>query len=722
MKAFPFPRRILIWSLLFVVILTACQPVGQTSAPLDQKIEDSTHTPTAIIAEESPSPTPETLPENPGEANLEDEALPEFTQTPANTATPLPIVLQEIPEGFNWKQLPIQPEINQHAFDIYEHGLSLGRDPAHISVIGDCQAIPFVFLGRYGLSQYTLSGTDTRLEPMIEMYRDSFEREGAAVRGGFTAAAVLSPVRADPDLCMPGENPLECEWRINNPSIAFINLETWREEGTVDRYELYLQKIVEFTLAQGTLPILIMKADKAEAETHVINPAMARVAYQYDVPIINFWQAVQYIDNRGIDPDRDGFHLSEEGYHLKEILALRTLYDIWSVYQNEPKATPLPSPTATVTPTPVPVKPELDLPNFQCENDCLYYDLFTQSASGLVSEGIYEFNLDTLEKSLIAEGVALMDVSLDQTLFLVTRGSELFIIDRDAGTSELVIENLSRFSELNAYFTADQNTIVALTAHNNQNQILLIDTVSLQMTATVDPELNPIKLLKYPDATDIYFEAGSCTALHFCTTESIHHIETNTKRETIIEAKERLVFSPDGSSMAFRDPQYADQINYYHNPILLYEEIETGIASRRLFTFSHPGGFMVHPEITEYVYSPDSSRIFVLQDAYSDYFEKSVGLYLYLEDLDNRIVLDYGMLKGAYGSLSPIPVWSPNGEEMILLLINTENDRDFTFELFRKDMLNRFSEFEALMNPQSLDGYGYPGHAFWIQEETNGTE
>ncbi|MEE4194414.1 MAG: SGNH/GDSL hydrolase family protein [Anaerolineae bacterium] len=689
---------------------------------MNTAVQQSTQTSTGIATKISPSPTLETLPDDPGEENAEEEVLPESSQTPAVTSTPLPIVLRQVPDDFNWKQLPIQPEINQHAFEIYEHGLSLGRDPTHISVIGDCQAIPFVFLGRYGLSQYTLSGTDTRLESMIDMYRDSFEREGAAVRGGFTAAAVLSPVRADPDQCMPGENPLECEWRINNPSIAFINLETWREEGTVDRYELYLQKIVEFTLAQGTLPIIIMKADKAEAETHVINPAMARVAYQYNVPIINFWQAVQYIENRGIDPDRDGFHLSEEGYHLKEILALRTLYDIWSVYQDTPQATPLPSLTPTVTPTPMPVKPELDAPNFQCEDNCLYYDLFVQSGSGVEPEGIYEFNLDTLEKNLIAEGVALMDVSLDQNLLLVTRGSELYIVNRNARTTELVIENLAPFSELNAYFSADQNTIVALTENTNTNRLLLIDADSLRISATIEPEPNPIKLLKYPDASDIYFEAGSCTALHFCTIESIQHIETNTKRETIIEAKERLVFSPDGLSMAFRDPQYADAINYYHNPILLYEEIETGIPSRRLFSFTHPGGFMVHPEITEYVFSSDSSRIFVLQDAYSDYFEKSVGLYLYLEDLDNRIVLDYGMLKGAYGSLSPIPVWSPNGEEMILLLINTENDRDFTLELFRKDMLSRFSEFEALMDPQALDGYVYPGHAFWIQEETNETE
>ncbi len=718
MKEHSNSRLSIILILLMAAFLAGC---SQTDAPqLTNESNPLISTATSASSENvENTPTLTSADETVSSPDNEEIPVTQFTATPAITPTPLPIVLRDVPDDFNWKELPILPEINQNAIDIYEHGLSLGRDPNHVSVIGDCQAIPFVFLGRYGLKQYTLSGTDTRLEPMITAFRDSFERKGAAVRGGFTAAAILSPVRADPDMCMPGENPLECEWRIHNPSVVFINLETWREEGTVDRYELYLQKIVEFTLEQGSLPIIIMKADKAESETHVINPAMARVAYQYDVPIINFWQAVQYIDNRGIDPERDGFHLSEEGYHLKEILALRTLYEVWSLSQTETQATPMPSPTPTITPTSMPVKPSLAYPSFTCTENCLYYDLFVQSTGGIKPEGLYEFDLDTLEKRLIAKDVALMDVSNDQNMFLITKANELFLVDRVKHTSTLILENLYPFSTLNAYFDKDASLIVALAGKDNQQQIVLIDTTSLKVIQEIQTINTPVNLLKYPDASNVFFEAGLCSALHFCTVETIHQINTSTNAETTIEAKERLVFSPNGKSMAFRDPQYADEINYYHNPLLLHEDVEEGILSRRLFSFPHPGGFRVHPEITEYVYSPDGSNLFVLQDAYSDYFEKSVGLYFYLENLELRIVLEYGKLEGAYGSLSPIPVWSTDGEELILLLINTENDRDFTFELFRRDMLNRFSEFEQLMEPQTLDGYGYPNHAFWTKEDAS---
>lgn len=717
MKEHSFFRLSNILVLLLAAFFAACAQMNAAQISTQAFQSENTTIPTSGENITTSTPMIKEEPVTQSE-NDEPEATKQSTATLEATPTPLPLILRELPEDFNWKELPIQPQIDQNAIDIYEHGLSLGRDPNHVSVIGDCQAIPFVFLGRYGLKQYTLSGTDTRLETMIEAFRDSFGRNGAAVRGGFTAAAVLSPVRADPDMCMPGENPLECEWRIHNPSVVFINLETWREEGTVDRYELYLQKIVEFTLEQGSLPIIIMKADKAESETHVINPAMARVAYQYDVPIINFWQAVQYIDNRGIDPERDGFHLSEEGYHLKEILALRTLYELWSPYQTQAQTTRLPSPTPTMTPTPLPVEPKLAYPDFSCEKNCLFYDLFVQSTSGITPAGIYEFDLESLEKHLIAKEVTLMDISSDQNKFLITRTNELFLVDRAQQTSELILENLYPYSNLNAYFVVDSNLIIALAIKENEPVITLIDTYSLRITQEIKTTTNPVNLIKYANPSDVYFEAGTCTSMHFCTIESINKINTNTKEESSIEAKERLVFSPNGESMAFRDPQYADESNYYHNPLLLHENVAEGILSRRLYSFPHPGGFRVHPEITEYVYSPDGSDLFVLQDAYSDYFEKSVGLYFYLEDLDLRMVLEYGKLEGAYGSLSPIPVWSPDGSEMILLLINTENDRDFTFELFRKDMLNRFSEFEQLMDPQSLDGYGYPTHAFWIVEAT----
>jgi len=346
----------------------------------DRSLPGKTAAPTASFATntyafELPTPTaPLDTPTLQPAAQTTETTL----QTPTKTPTPQPIPTRAMPADFNWKDLPAQPEISANALAIYERGLAMGRNPKNISIVGDCQAIPYVFLGKYGIKQYTLD-TDYYLEPMIAFYRASFAREGYAVRGGFTAAGVLSPVQADPKACQPGETPLECEWRIQNPSIAIINLETWLVDGTVDRYESYLRRIVEFSIQHGTLPILITKADMAESKVPVINPAMARIAYEYDIPIVNFWHAAQFLDNHGLDPSREGFHLSTAGYDLKQKLTLFTLYDIWKAERPDLRVSAQPTEPVPVTTTAQPETTTLPAVKFQCAANCLYFDLFTSS-------------------------------------------------------------------------------------------------------------------------------------------------------------------------------------------------------------------------------------------------------------------------------------------------------------------------------------------------------
>ena len=651
-------------------------------------------------------------------------ASAEQSTEPTIKPDPQLIITRKVPADLNWKDIPIMPEITEYALAIYEQGIAMGRNPNHISVVGDCQAIPFVFLGRYGLGQFTLTGTDVALSSMIRHYRDSFAREGAAVRGGFTAASVLSPVRADPDLCRPGENPMECEWRIHNPSIVFINLETWREEGTVDRYELYLQRIVEYALERGTLPIIIMKADQSEGETPIINPAMARIAYQYNLPIINFWRSVQLLDNRGIDPAREGFHLSQEGYERKEILALRTLHTIWqqtqpAIDEVEPTRVPIATPVATPTPQP---QTGLPYPDFQCQDNCLYYDLFVQSGSGVQPLGVYEVDLNNPAPRLILENISLVDVSDDFQQILVSRGNELHLIDRTTNVTSLIVDNFFALNLQTAYFAGDTRKIVALVTIDNSQQIHFIDTISATVEKIITTDDPPISLLKQPSLETIYYETGTCQDLHFCQTTGVYSVDVDSMAETLIENKEQLAFSPDGQSMTFKDPQYADALTYYKNNVLLYHQTDLGILSQRMFTFSSPGGFRVFPDIRSYKYSPDGSQLVVMQDAYSVYFEKSVGIHIYLQNLDLRMVFDHGNLEGAYGSLNPLMVWSPDSQQVIFLLTNTANDRDYSLEFYQKDMQSTYSDFEAVTEPWALPGYGYPGQAFWFDSGNNSDE
>ncbi len=171
---------------------------------------------------------------------------------------------------------------------IYQRGIALGKNPNRFSKIGDCQSIKEVLLGIYDLpGRYTLSPENEYLQEVIEKYSGSFNRNGMAVRGGFNAATVLSPIWSDPEFCDPGENPIQCEYRVHKPTMAIISLEVWWDGRSPERYEQYMRKIIEYSIEQGVVPILSTKADNVEGD-HSINYATAKLAYEYDILTVEF--------------------------------------------------------------------------------------------------------------------------------------------------------------------------------------------------------------------------------------------------------------------------------------------------------------------------------------------------------------------------------------------------------------------------------------------------
>ena len=166
-------------------------------------------------------------------------------------------------------------------------------------------------------------------------------------RGGFTAATILSPLLADQKLCKPGESPLTCEFRIHNPSILLITLEVGNPQ-IAAHYELYLRQIIDKTIEHGVLPVLATKADVAELGNgvHVMNPIIAKLAYEYDLPLWNFWRSAQPLDNHGIDATRDGFHITKDAQRLKSFVALQTLDVIRRAVSDLPAADGVASPRA----------------------------------------------------------------------------------------------------------------------------------------------------------------------------------------------------------------------------------------------------------------------------------------------------------------------------------------------------------------------------------------
>jgi hypothetical protein len=111
---------------------------------------------------------------------------------------------------------------------------------------------------------------------------------------------------ADPKACTNGETPLGCEYRVHNPAFAIIALGT-NDVHKGEQFEPKMREIIEYTLAQGVVPILVTKADNLEGDER-INRTIADLAAQYHLPLWNFWAAVQPLPDQGLQDD--GAHLT----------------------------------------------------------------------------------------------------------------------------------------------------------------------------------------------------------------------------------------------------------------------------------------------------------------------------------------------------------------------------------------------------------------------------
>jgi hypothetical protein len=236
--------------------------------------------------------------------------------------------------------LPVVPSgVSERVREIYAKGRELGNQPNVFSLIGDCDATPTWFLGDFdlGSDHYDL-GQYTDLQDEITYFQGSFSRQSLAVRRGFVAASVLAPLWSDPKLCDQNETPLSCELRISRPSFVFVLLGT-NDHNHREVFEPNMRKILDALIANGVVPILATKADNTEGD-YSLNAVIVRLAYEYELPVWNFWAAVQPLPEHGLDEDLT--HLTwapnyfndparmQAAWPWRNLTALQTLNVVWS--------------------------------------------------------------------------------------------------------------------------------------------------------------------------------------------------------------------------------------------------------------------------------------------------------------------------------------------------------------------------------------------------------
>jgi hypothetical protein len=269
-----------------------------------------------------------TIPSTPTPETVEISTL-----TPAPSQPPSPTF-----DPADWPALPVVPVLDERVKDIYKRGQTAGNNPHAFSKIGDCGSTPAWFLGDFdrGEKYYSL-GDHQNLKDVIQAFQGSYGRTSLAAKSGFNSSSIFAPIWADRTKCLPNEAPLACEYRLNKPAYAFIMLgsnDVWHQ----DTFEPQLRKIIEFSIDNGVIPILSTKADNLEGDNS-INATIAVLAMEYGVPVWNYWQAIQPLEDAGLQEDQvhitwgpnrfDDPLVMKKGWPVRNLTALQVLDAVW---------------------------------------------------------------------------------------------------------------------------------------------------------------------------------------------------------------------------------------------------------------------------------------------------------------------------------------------------------------------------------------------------------
>lgn len=282
---------------------------------------------------------------------LISEMIPTNTTVlPTETMMPSPVVPSAIPtvqptalSAADWKNWPILPErISTKMIDVYRAGQENGNKANRFSKVGDSNSIMPSFLGcfDYGENGYKL-GKYTDLEETIKQFQWSFSRESRATANGITAMQLDTYHWYEDDVCWPYESATSCEYRLWQPSIAFIALGTNDVYMPLAEFDKHMRSLVQKSIDRYVVPILVTKADNLEGDGS-FNQAIAQIALDYEVPLWNLWRAMDPLPGHGLREndvhptfnntslcDFSGDDLKTYGWTVRNLTGLQALDRVW---------------------------------------------------------------------------------------------------------------------------------------------------------------------------------------------------------------------------------------------------------------------------------------------------------------------------------------------------------------------------------------------------------
>ncbi len=257
-----------------------------------------------------------TLHYEPGDGNGPGELL---TATVSITTTEnIPTIDPAAVNGILIDEIVVMPdEVKENVRQIYARGQALGRNSHGFSKLGDSLIATSSFLTQFDTGNYDL-GEFADLQPAIDYYTGSYERYGVALRPGLHAWGVFDPLWANKDWCQANENLLACEFRLNNPGVLLVLLGT-NDAGNPPGFDYNMRKVIEYSIENGVIPIIVTKADRFEGPDNTNNEILRQIAADYLVPLWDFDLVAGTIPGRGLLDDQ--VHLTvfvENDYTMPE--------------------------------------------------------------------------------------------------------------------------------------------------------------------------------------------------------------------------------------------------------------------------------------------------------------------------------------------------------------------------------------------------------------------
>jgi uncharacterized protein YraI len=244
-------------------------------------------------------------------------------------------------------EVPIISDVSPTMQLIYRRGQALGNDSSTVTKIGDSVTADPIYLAPMSRDDNEL-GPYYYLQDTLDFFGPDVVQISVAARISLTTYSVFDPMLADGAQCESNETPLDCEYRVRKPSIAFIMFGANDVRHIdVERFDEQMRLIIDETLSKGIIPVLSTFSYDPNAgywdQALDFNLAVVEISRDYEVPLINLWAAARPLPQYGLDGDdvhmaHSGFrelkydtgHESWYGVSLRNLLSLRMLEEIRS--------------------------------------------------------------------------------------------------------------------------------------------------------------------------------------------------------------------------------------------------------------------------------------------------------------------------------------------------------------------------------------------------------